>query len=77
VRGIVASLPLASPERVHFRSFEESGLRFEVVFHVESPEYGVYMDHLHEFNLRLKEALESRGIGFAFPTRVMKTIPAE
>jgi len=36
----------------------------------------VFMDHLHEFNLRLKEALEARGIGFAFPTRVVKTAAA-
>ncbi|HEX2613506.1 MAG TPA: mechanosensitive ion channel family protein [Fibrobacteria bacterium] len=76
VGQIVASLPLASLERAHLRSFEESGLRFEVVFHVEATEYVTFMDHLHEFNLRLKDALESRGIGFAFPTRVMKTIPA-
>jgi small-conductance mechanosensitive channel len=76
VRGIVESLPRATLERAHLKSFEESGLRFEVVFHVEAPEYGVFMDHLHEFNLRLKEALEARGIGFAFPTRVVKTVAA-
>jgi small-conductance mechanosensitive channel len=74
VRGIVESLPRATHERAHLKSFEESGLRFEVVFHVEAPEYGVFMDHLHAFNLRLKDALESRGVAFAFPTRVVKTV---
>ena len=76
VRGIVASLPRATLERAHLKSFEESGLRFEVVFHIEAPEYAVFMDHVHEFNLRLKDALEARGIGFAFPTRVVKTMGA-
>lgn len=74
VRSITAGLPQATLERAHLRSFEESGLRFEVVFFVEAAEYGVYMDHIQEFNLQLKEGLESRGIAFAFPTRVMRTV---
>jgi small-conductance mechanosensitive channel len=76
IQAIVSGLPNATLERAHLRSFEESGLRFEVVFFVEVSEYGVYMDHVQEFNLKVKQALESRGIAFAVPTRVIRTLPA-
>jgi small-conductance mechanosensitive channel len=76
VGSIVAGLPSATLDRAHFQSFQESGLRFEAVFFVEAPEYNIYMDSLQEFNLRLKEGLEARGIGFAVPTRVIRSLPA-
>lgn len=76
IRSIVAGLPDATMDRVHFQSFQESGLRFETVFFVEVPEYNVFMDSLQEFNLKLKDGLEARGISFAVPTRVIRSVPA-
>jgi small-conductance mechanosensitive channel len=76
VRSIVEGMGNATLDRAHFQSFQESGLRFEAVFFVETPEYNTYMDILQEFNLKLKEGLEARGIGFAVPTRVIRSIPA-
>jgi small-conductance mechanosensitive channel len=62
IRSIVESMGNATLDRAHFQSFQESGLRFETVFFVEVPEYNAYMDALQEFNLKLKEGLEARGI---------------
>jgi small-conductance mechanosensitive channel len=76
VGSIVAGMQSATLDRAHFQSFQESGLRFEAVFFVEAPEYNIYMDALQDFNLRLKEGLEARGIAFAVPTRVIRSVPA-
>jgi small-conductance mechanosensitive channel len=76
IKDIAAAIPHTTLERSHLHSFQESGLRFETVFFVEVPEYGTYMDVLQEFNLKLKEGLEARGIGVALPTRVMRTFAA-
>jgi small-conductance mechanosensitive channel len=58
-------------DRCHFNVFADSGLKFELVFYVEAPEYNTYMDILQKFNLAFKEAMENRGVGFAFPTRTI------
>jgi small-conductance mechanosensitive channel len=76
VGSIVTGMENATLDRAHFLSFQESGLRFEAVFFIEVPEYNTYMDSLQEFNLRLKEGLEARGIAFAVPTRVIRSVPA-
>jgi hypothetical protein len=44
---------------------------------VESAEYGDYMDHIQEFNFRLKQALEERGITLAYPARILRMLPGE
>ena len=44
---------------------------------VEAPEYVIAMDAQQEANLRIKQALESRGVGFAFPTRVVMNVAAD
>jgi small-conductance mechanosensitive channel len=77
VKSILAQLPKTTLDRAHLHSFQESGTRYEVVFFVEVPEYGAYMDVIQEFHLRLKDALESRGIGFAVPTRIIRALPPE
>jgi small-conductance mechanosensitive channel len=64
-------------DRCHFNVFGDSGLKFELVFYVESKEYNVYMDILQRYNLELKEALEARKVGFAFPTRTLYMVPGD
>lgn len=57
--------------RTHFMTFEESSLLFEVVFYVDSSEYGVFLDKQQAINLSLKEQLEKAKIEMAFPTRTV------
>lgn len=58
-------------DRVHFKSFGESSLDFEVVYFVTSPDFNRYMDAQQAINLGLVAAFAERGIEFAFPTRTL------
>lgn len=72
VRGILDVLDQATCDRCHFKEFTDSGLRFEAIYFVEVPEMLRAMDIQQELNLRLKAALEARGVSFAFPTRTVR-----
>ncbi len=76
IKSIVSDIRNTTLDRAHFQSFQESGLRFETVFFVETPEYNAYMDAIQEFNLKLKEGLEARGIPFAIQTRIIRSVAA-
>lgn len=71
VRGIVEGIDGTAFDRAHWKSFGDSSLDFEVVYFIDSADYNRYMDVQQEINLKLKEALESRGVGFAYPTRTV------
>jgi len=58
-------------DRAHFKSFGESSLDFEVVYHVLTSDYTRYMDIQQEINQQLFERFEREGIGFAYPTRTL------
>ncbi len=77
VKDIVQSIENTTFDRCHFKEFGDSGLKFETIFFVEVPEMATSLDILQELNLRLKEALESRDVGFAFPTRTLHIVPAD
>jgi small-conductance mechanosensitive channel len=71
VRGIVSDVgqgSLTTFDRCHLKEFADSRLRYELVYFVEVPEMITAMDIQQEVNIRLKEALDSRKIGFAVPT---------
>ncbi len=71
LKEIIEELELTRIDRAHFFRFGESALECEVVYYMMSPEYNDYMDAQQRINLELKQRLESEGIGFAFPTRVV------
>lgn len=58
-------------DRAHFLSYGDFSLNYEVVYYVETPDFGVYADAQQQINLDLKEAFEARGIEFAYPTQVL------
>jgi small-conductance mechanosensitive channel len=58
-------------DRAHLRELGESGLSYECVYYVESPDYNLHMDIHHAINIRLIKDLGERGIEFAFPTRTL------
>lgn len=57
--------------RAHFFAYAESSLIFEVVYHVESGDYNLYMDIQQDINLRIYEEFENRGIEIAYPTKTI------
>jgi small-conductance mechanosensitive channel len=58
-------------DRAHFKAFAESGLDFEVVYFMTTPDYNVYMDAQQAINLEIYRRFSEEGIDFAFPTRTI------
>ncbi len=69
VEQIFEKTKMADIGRVHFKTLGESNLVYEVVYHVKSSEYLVYMDTQQEVNLSLLKSFEKEGIKFAYPTK--------
>jgi small-conductance mechanosensitive channel len=71
VRDIISSVDDAVVDRVHFASFGDFSLDFEVVYYVLSGDYNLYMDIQERINLAIMEEFEGRGIEFAYPTQTV------
>lgn len=71
VKSIFSETDGARLNRVHFTSFGDSALIFDVVYHVESADYAVYLDIQHAINLHLMKTFEDEGIEFAYPTQTL------
>lgn len=71
VEKIVEDVELARINRVHFTSFDDFALTFEIVYFVDSPEHSVYMGVRQEINFRIKAEFEKRGIEMAYPTQTI------
>jgi small-conductance mechanosensitive channel len=59
--------------RVHFTTFADSALVFEVVYYVESSDYTEYLNIQQSFNFDLMKRFASKGIEFAYPTQTIYT----
>lgn len=62
-------------ERVHFSSLGDFSLLYEIVYHVKSADYGVYMDKQQAINLAIMKAFHKEGINFAYPTQTLYMNP--
>lgn len=60
-------------DRVHFTSFGDSALIFEVVYYVESSDYTQYLNIQQAFNFDLMKQFAELGINFAYPTQTIYT----
>ncbi len=58
-------------DRVHFTSFGDSALIYEMVYFVNSSDYKIFMDIQQKFNFRLIERFAELGIDFAYPTQTV------
>ncbi len=56
-------------DRVHFQSFGDFSLNYEIVFYVLSPDYNTYMDVQQSINFRIMEEFKKASIEFAYPTQ--------
>ncbi|MCA9362829.1 mechanosensitive ion channel family protein [Candidatus Kaiserbacteria bacterium] len=59
-------------DRVHFTSFGDSALIFEVVYYVESSDYTEYLNIQQKFNFDLMDKFAELGIDFAYPTQTLR-----
>ena len=71
LRAIVEAQPKLKFDRAHFKAFGPSSLDFEVVYIVETADYGVYMDSQQAINLALFKRFQDEGIEFAYPTQTV------
>jgi small-conductance mechanosensitive channel len=71
IANIVRNLKDVELDRVHFASYGDFSIVFEVVYYVLSRDYKKYMDIQQEINLAIKEEFEKRGIEFAYPTHMV------
>ncbi len=71
VGEIIKQAPGAMLDRVHFASYGDFSLDFEVVYYVNGRDYNKYMDIQQEINFKMKEEFEKRGIEFAYPTQTV------
>jgi small-conductance mechanosensitive channel len=69
VREIVQGQAQTRFDRAHFQKFGDYALIFEVVYHVDSPDYTLYMDIQQAINLAICRGLQERGIALAYPTQ--------
>ena len=58
-------------DRAHLAAFGESSINFECVFHVQTPDYRVYMDSQQAIGIALMREFARLGVSFAFPSRTV------
>jgi small-conductance mechanosensitive channel len=58
-------------DRVHFASYGDFSLIYEIVYHVIGNDYNRYMDIQQEINFQIKEEFDKRGVEFAYPTQTL------
>ncbi len=73
VQRIFESIEGARLDRVHFTTFGDSALLFDVVFYVDSPQYADFLDKQQQFNFELMDKFAELGIEFAYPTQTIYT----
>jgi small-conductance mechanosensitive channel len=61
----------ATLDRVHFFSYGDFSLVYEIVYYVDGNDYTRYMDVQQAVNLRIYEEFERRRIEFAYPTQTL------
>lgn len=71
VQRIFEAADGARLDRVHFTTFGDSALMYEVVYYVESAEYDVYLDIQQKVNFDLMDKFAELGIEFAYPTQTV------
>lgn len=71
VREAIESQPNTRFDRCHFKSFADSSLDYEAVYHMLVPDYTAYMDVQQAVNLELVRRFREENIEFAFPTRTV------
>ncbi len=71
IKDIIEPIDGARFDRAHFVKFDDSSLTFEVVYYVESSDYGEYMNIQQEVNFRIKDEFDKMKIEMAYPTRTI------
>ena len=71
IQTIIESQSLNRFDRVHFKTFGDFSLNFEVSYYVQTTDYKKFMDTQEIVNLKIVEAFEKEGISMAYPTQTI------
>lgn len=71
VERIFDAIDGARLDRVHFTTFADSALLFDVVFYVDSADYADFLDRQQTFNFELMGKFAELSIEFAYPTQTV------
>jgi small-conductance mechanosensitive channel len=73
IKSIIASVKLTTLDRVHFLTYGEYSLKYEVVYFVETSDYNMYADIQQEINFKIFEKFKQKDIKFAYPSQTVFT----
>ncbi|AYB31395.1 mechanosensitive ion channel family protein [Chryseolinea soli] len=79
IKKIVEAQKETTLDRVHFLTYGEYSLKYEIVYFVENSDYNRYADIQQEINLQIYDAFLAKGIQFAYPTQttfMAKDVPS-
>ena len=71
IQQVIDEASHARFERCHFVEFGSSSLDLELVYHIDSQDYGTAMDAQQKINLDILRRFEEQGIDFAYPTQTL------
>lgn len=71
VERIFGAVEGATLDRVHFTTYGDSALIFDVVYYVQSADYTEYLDIQQRVNFELMDKFAEVGIDFAYPTQTL------
>ena len=75
IKSIIASVKLTTLDRVHFLTYGDYSLKFEVVYFVETSDYNMYADIQQEINFKIFEKFQQKNIKFAYPSQTVFMAP--
>ena len=73
IKSVIASVKLTTLDRVHFLTYGEYSLKYEVVYFVETSDYNMYADIQQEINFKIFEKFKQKNIKFAYPSQTVFT----
>lgn len=62
IRAVIEPLPQVRFDRAHCKTMTKDALTYEIVYRVESDDYGFYMDTHQRILLGIKERLDAEGV---------------
>lgn len=71
IKEIYKTVKNADLDRVHFKSYGDFSLNYEIAYYVNAPDYMKYVETENKINLKIKEIFENNKIEFAFPTQTI------
>ena len=71
IESIISSEDHVRFDRCHFVEFADSSLNFEIVYYIDTRDYGIALNAQQNINLEIMQTFSDRGLEFAFPSQTL------